>query len=235
MVSGRGGYTPSTRKPYLPLMGSAIHPSIVSRKFLQGPNASRPIPWKPAAIPGHGGTGGRCSAAMQQGHVDGAADRNRHRRLVIASRAVLLLLLPCNCACVVHNAMGKSPHGTMCKLPNTRNGFFLGILDMRSAGWPCPTHPQLDCTRSTSSRSVDPASRLSQRDMRWEASCWRAVACCDVCESGHHDVAGVDMDCAPNPLGIFIYSKINAPAQQHFVNSLNITLHWFCTCSGKNN
>ena len=52
--------------------------------------------------------------------------------------------------------------------------------------------------------------------------------------SGHHDVAGVDMDCAPNPLDIFIYSKINAPAQQHFVNSLNITLHWFCTCCGKN-
>ena len=134
VVSGRDGYTPSTRKPYLPLMGSANHPSIVSRKFLQGPDASRPIPWKPAAIPGHGGTGGRCSAAMQQGHVDGAADRNRHRRLVIASRAVLLLLLPCNCACVVHNAMGKSPHGTMCKLPNTGNGFVLCILDMRILG-----------------------------------------------------------------------------------------------------
>ena len=151
MVSGRGGYTPSTRKPYLPLMGSAIHPSIVSRKFLQGPNASRPIPWKPAAIPGHGGTGGRCSAAMQQGHVDGAADWNRHRRLVIASRAVLLLLLPCNCAGLLHNAMGKSPHGTMCKLSNTGNGCVLCILDMRILGWPSPTRPYSNRTRSTCS------------------------------------------------------------------------------------
>ena len=109
MVSGRGGYTPSTRNPYSHVMGSAIHPSIVSRKFLQGPNAGLPIPWKPAAIPGHGGTDGRCSAA-----IDGAADRNRERRLVVASRVVLLLLLlPCNRAGLLHNAMGKSPHGRM--------------------------------------------------------------------------------------------------------------------------
>ena len=69
-------------------------------------------------------------------------------RLLQAMVGTPLLLLPGNRACLL-DVLGKSPHGTVCRLPSSGSAMTFCILDMQICGWPAPTHPSIHSTRNT--------------------------------------------------------------------------------------